>query len=332
MQKFFKALFENTEDKYLLIWTFSAAAKESCWFRGWEGAAEYVKTLKDKVGNVDTYVGVGLSPQDYGASKRCLQKDIAGIPALWIDIDIQNAVHKKPNLPASVGEAMKLFDWLPMKPTITINSGHGLQAWWVFREPWIFNSDGERQEAQELAKRFVYGFKLHAAKYNWDVDSVHNLDRVLRVPGTMNCKSTPIPVEILEQNNLRYNPSDFEEVCPEISGQDYEKTAAGDIVLSASAGPPFDKFEALKLIEPKFALSWEHKRKDMQDQSASSYDLSLANYMAMAGWSEQEMADTLIAHRRHNGEDLKLRQDYYKRTIGIAIKNAEKYRAEEDIM
>jgi len=280
---------------------------------------------------VDVYVGVGLSPKNYGINRRCLQKDIISIPALWIDIDVQDAVHKKPNLPGSISEAMKLFDWLEHKPTITVNSGHGLQAWWVFREPWTFDSDGERQEAQSLARRFVQGFRQHAKALGWDVDAVHNLDRVLRVPGTVNHKSEPVPVKLLECNDLRYNPSDFEEILPDMDEKDYAETDAV-LVLSPDATPPFDKFEALKEIETKFRQSWEHKRKDMQDQSASSYDLSLANFAAMAGWNEQEIADLLIAHRRQNNEDLKLREDYYKRTIGIAMKNIKKLKAEEEIV
>lgn len=329
MERFFQALFEYNEDNYILVWTYKKDnTKESHWFKDWREAVSFAASLKD----IDTYVGVGLSPQDYGPNKRCLQKDIAGIPALWIDIDIKDAVHKKPNLPGNVKEATKLFEWLELKPTMIVHSGHGLQAWWVFNEPWIFDSDSERQDAQNLAKRFVYGFKLHAAKYNWDVDSVHNLDRVLRVPGTINCKSTPVPVTLIEYTDLRYNPSDFEDLCPEIEENSYEQVLHKELVLDPNASPPFDKFEALKAIEPKFALSWEHKRKDLQDQSASSYDLALANYVAMAGWSEQEIANLLIAHRRHNGEDLKLRQDYYKRTISIALKNSEKHKAEEEII
>jgi hypothetical protein len=51
----------------------------------------------------------------------------------------------------------------------------------------------------------------------------------------------------------------------------------------------------------------------------------------MARWSEQEIADLIIASRRKHKDDLKLRQDYYKRTIGIAIANAEKYLADKDL-
>ena len=38
----------------------------------------------------------------------------------------------------------------------------------------------------------------------------------------------------------------------------------------------------------------------------------------MAGWSDQEIANLLIAHRRHFNEDLKLRDSYYAKTISKA--------------
>jgi hypothetical protein len=36
----------------------------------------------------DLYVGVGLSGQDYGASRRCPSSEVAGIVGLWADLDL----------------------------------------------------------------------------------------------------------------------------------------------------------------------------------------------------------------------------------------------------
>ena len=71
MERFFQALFEYNEDNYILIWTYKKDnTKESHWFKDWREAASFSAPLKD----IDTYVGVGLSPKDYGPNKRCLQK------------------------------------------------------------------------------------------------------------------------------------------------------------------------------------------------------------------------------------------------------------------
>jgi hypothetical protein len=90
-----------------------------------------------------------------------------------------------------------------------------------------------------------------------------------------------------------------------------------DFELSKDAEKPEKKFEALCKEEPKFLLSWERKR-DMQDQSASSYDLSLANYAVRYGWTSQETVNLLIASRKEHGDDLKLRYDYYANTLLVA--------------
>ena len=42
---------------------------------------------------------------------------------------------------------------------------------------------------------------------------------------------------------------------------------------------------ALQDASPKFKATWERTRKDLQDQSGSGYDISLANQLAIAGWS-----------------------------------------------
>lgn len=101
---------------------------------------------------------------------------------------------------------------------------------------------------------------------------------------------------------------------PEIS---YEGVTVGVLTLDPNADPPFDRWQAL-MENRKFALSWQMKRRDLPDQSASGYDLSLASLMVMDGWNDQQIVSTLICFRRRHGLDLKLRVDYYQRTIARA--------------
>ncbi len=46
--------------------------------------------------------------------------------------------------------------------------------------------------------------------------------------------------------------------------------------------------------------------------------MAMANITVQAGWSDQEIANLLIAHRRRYNEDLKLRDSYYCTTIATA--------------
>ncbi len=212
-----------------------------------------------------------------------------------------------------------------MPPSLLVHSGGGLQAWWLFKEPWALEHAEEVAKAGALSARWIRALRARAAARGWDLDSVGDLPRVMRVPGTANCKiaGTPRPVRLLEINDRRYNPSDMEEYLDLIGAERVSTTApkqsaSTDLVYSTDANPPFDLFQVLCDAEQKFKNAWDHKRKDMQDQSASAYDMALADYAVQACWTDQHIADLLIAHRRRWNEDPKLRDSYYAKTIAKA--------------
>ncbi len=88
--------------------------------------------------------------------------------------------------------------------------------------------------------------------------------------------------------------------------------------MRADAEPPSAKVLSLLDGEPRFKHTWEQEREDLRDSSPSGYDFSLTNIAISAGWSDQEICNLLIAWRRKHGHDLKLRDDYYARTIANA--------------
>ncbi len=87
-------------------------------------------------------------------------------------------------------------------------------------------------------------------------------------------------------------------------------------MLNREAYPPQIKIEELLRIG-SFRRTYEHKRDDLP--SLSEYDLALANYAVKDDWSNQEVADLIIAFRRRfgNEKDLKkaLRPDYIPRVL-----------------
>ena len=297
------------ENLNILIW--QKKGKKSYWFTDIDKIVNYLEKNKDQS---DIYMGVGLSPKDYGLKNRCPANEIAGITGFWADIDIQDGVHKKKNLPASVEEAKSLF---PEEPTCVIHSGHGIQAWWLFREPWIFDSEDERLKAQAMCEAWHKQILGRAEAHNWTVDATFDLSRILRIPGTKNLKNKDDvrDVKLIASNwTLRYEPDDLVPSVVVEKGKK-ENIKTDRIVLRPDAAPPTEKWEALMSAEPKFKRSWNHDRKDLSDQSPSSYDFSLASIAFQAEWTDQEIVDLLIAHRRRHKVDLKLRKDYYLRTL-----------------
>ena len=297
------------ESSFVLVW--QKKGKKSNWFQDIGKIESFIQKNRDLS---DLYVGVGLSPKDYGSKNRCPANEVSGIAGFWADIDILDEVHKKENLPASLEEAKSLF---PEPPTCVIHSGHGIQAWWLFREPWIFENEDERFKAQAMCQAWHHRLLERATARGWVIDATFDLSRILRIPGTKNLKDPKDvrDVELIEQEwTTRYEPEDL---VPAIVVEKKERveTEIGRIALRPDAAPPTEKWEALMSAEPKFKKSWNHDRKDLSDQSPSSYDFSLASIAFQADWTDQEIVDLLIAHRRKHKADLKLRKDYYLRTL-----------------
>lgn len=75
--------------------------------------------------------------------------------------------------------------------------------------------------------------------------------------------------------------------------------------LEADPSPPLAKLETMRDME-KFEKTWRRKREKgrdaLKDPSASGYCLSLANQLVEAGWSDQEIYDTLRFWRDKEGE------------------------------
>jgi hypothetical protein len=326
-RQFFDLLFAAKEpSEYICIWTL--ADKRSAWFKDLGEAADYVSAHRDQ----DVYVGVGLSPKDHGPNQRLKIEGAERLPSslvgLWADIDILNPTHGKQNLPPDEASARSiLFANIP--PTVIVRSGGGLQAWWLFKEPFEIAGPDDVDRATALAKRWNRALRAQAAAKGWDLDQVGDLARVLRVPATTNCKlpGTPRPVTIAEFNDRRYNASDLEEYLDLIgAGRDEMPTATrvtapgGALKYDAMADVDAGRFTLLYDADLQVRQSWDHQRSvtGFPDQSLSAYDQSLANLAAQAGWPDQDIVNLLIAHRRKYKDPKlrsKLRDSYFLPTI-----------------
>jgi hypothetical protein len=329
-RRFLEALFAGKpDDLLLLLWTLPE--KHSQWFRKMEEAIQVAESRQDH----DLYVGVGLSARDYGSARRCPSNEVAGIVGLWADLDLKSDAHPKAALPATVEDAMKILpDEFP--PTFVVRTGNGAHAWWLFREPLIFESDEDRRNAGALALRWQSLLRLNAAAHGWAFDRLADLARVLRVPGTKNCKdpANPKAVEIQSQTDRRYNPSDLAEFLeahsvPDTEEQERvtqgwkEKVADKPLSVNPDATVPENLLNRHLAADPRFKKTWLCQRDDLKDQSQSGYDLALANFGIETGLSEQQVVDLMIHHRRIHGKPQRTRLDYFQRTISKASKRNE---------
>jgi hypothetical protein len=147
-----------------------------------------------------------------------------------------------------------------------------------------------------------------------------------------------VEVTLLELNSRRYDLADLLGLLPrkdELRAAAAMGVTVGEIVIDAAAEPPLAKLEALQANNRKFKQSYDRKRPDLQDQSASSYDQSLANLAVEAEWTDQEIVNLLVYSRVKHGDKLKTDRKpadrYYTETIRKAKASLAQARA-TDVM
>lgn len=323
--EFVRALYPDGlqgENTHLLCW--SLPHKRSYWFSTIE---DFEKKIDGQT-PTDLYIGVGASPGHFGSGLRCPANRICGIPGLVVDVDIEGPAHQKKSLPPTEAAARGLIYGWGLDPTILVHSGHGLQAWWLFHEPWWFDSDEERTQASEMARRLHQAVQERAKGKGWVIDSVHDLSRVMRLPGTLNGKngqSVPIVVRDFDDSR-RYNPSDLDEILPAVAPLETIREPARQITPGQF---PWSKHSALCEIDHLFKLAWDKERDDLP--SPSEYEMSMANTCAACDWTDEEIAALFVAWRSRHGFPVEKakRHDYLAMTISKARKAIEKEKVEE---
>lgn len=270
---------------------------------------------------VNVYYPIAWAAERRGSFKRLEYSDTAGIIGLVSDLDIK---HKSfPN----EDKAIEAISRLPIQPTACINSGNGLQVIWLFKEPWQFDNEQERQEAQAISTGWGYSIANIVNRMGYEIDAVHDLTRVMRLPGSMNIKdpNNPKPVVIKWFNDeLRYNPEDFEPYLADVPAAAL-KNPLPQVDLSANF--PVAKHEVLLENNKDYANTYSHKRKlTGGDTSCSAYDMSLANYTVRAGWTDDEITALLVEHQKQKGDKPDKVHDarYFARTIQAARISVEK--------
>lgn len=294
-QEFLVELWGEKPGGFVLIW--DLPLKKSKFSR---------KPVAVPPGTADTFTAVGLAHKSHGTRRRTPADQVIAIPGLWADIDVNGRACPTWDDAESVARCLA-------EPTILVHSGHGLHAWWLFAEAWRFKTRGEQRLAARAAAQWQ---KLLRDRSGLALDFTHDLARVLRLPGTDNAKREPHhPVEVIEVGP-RHERDELIEIA----------AAAGDVDAGYTLGMPRS---AVSLAEPgngdprvadmlykrspQFALLWRHKR---ALPSMSEYDFALGHIAALAGGSDQQIADVIAMHRAFWNDPKGERYSYLTRTVG----------------
>lgn len=217
----------------------------------------------------NVWASVNVYGRDHGPHARGGVEDVTAVLAFGADIDVG-----KPGTPESVDEALVFVTALPLPPSLITCSGGGVQAYWTFREPLTIDTEGERDELRSASVAWGRAVNTWARPHGWTFDSVFDLSRILRVPGTLNHKEdTPRAASTLHEGDERYNLTELLEVIPEAAWAPLADAPApeeGERVLQA------DELETLADV---FAPAW-------RDGTRHSMALHVSGHLANKGIAE----------------------------------------------
>ena len=117
---------------------------------------------------------------------RAQKRYIAALNCLYAEFDVKDYGGK-----AEIAQHLEALPIAP--PSVLIGSGGGLHGYWLLQEPFLCDTP-DRLEAARIIQQ------LWVSTVGGDL-AVHDLTRVLRVPGTLNFKyDPPRPVEYINCN------------------------------------------------------------------------------------------------------------------------------------
>lgn len=138
-------------------------------------------------------------------SGRATAKDITRLAAVFIDIDYKDGGA------GSVENARELVsllsDLIGVPPAVTVLSGHGMQPYWP-----IEDEDQDEALMHGILTRWGAFVKYLAASQGMQLDSVFDLPRIFRVPGSRNFKDAQNPIDVVAMTPDHWRPVSIDEL------------------------------------------------------------------------------------------------------------------------
>ena len=110
---------------------------------------------------------------------RAQKAYIAAINCLYAEFDAKTYGSKEAILEHIRGAVFP-------SPSVVVDSGGGIHGYWLLKEPWMLDTEDTRRAAEMVQRLWVQNV------VGGD-PAVHDLVRILRVPGTVNLKYNPPP-------------------------------------------------------------------------------------------------------------------------------------------
>jgi hypothetical protein len=210
-------------------------------------------------------------------SKSRSKETVAETVGLHVDVDLKDVDDTK-------GDVERKLKTLAHPPSIIVSSGHGFHCYWLFKE--AINSQGERDRIEAALKQLA---DLVAG----DMQVAH-IVALMRLPGTHNTKRGEwLSVEIIEQNDRRYELDNLEEWLSETSPVILRKDRPAQF-------PETDPWSAVNSLGFKPPIDVEKRLKAMSymgggDAAIHTTQLSVSASMLIAGNTIDHVVEVILA-------------------------------------
>ena len=125
--------------------------------------------------------------------------DTHAFSVIGMDIDIADPNKPNKSLPANIDVAVAALETLQLPPSIYVNSGSGLHAYWVLDEDLLVTDESDLKQARDFVANFYRGVASNFPEFNFD--HTQDLARSFRMPGSTNLKD-PVNPKIVSVREL----------------------------------------------------------------------------------------------------------------------------------
>jgi len=157
-------------------------------FRAKQVKIQHADTIVETLNDLQANVWYEINPST--SDSRAKADDISRLAAVWVDIDYkETGIQSEENASELVN---LLSELIGVEPTAVVHSGHGLQPYWAI-DP---EEDYTQEQAAGVLARWGAFARWVAASQGGSLDSVFDLPRIFRVPGSTNFKDAVSPVRV----------------------------------------------------------------------------------------------------------------------------------------
>jgi hypothetical protein len=187
-----------------------------------------------------------VNPTFGALNKKAHREDVRALAWLHVDIDPRAGEDIEEERARALELLQNPRDGIP-RPSAIIFSGGGYQGFWRLEDPMPINGE---EQAYEEAKLYNLALEL-----SFGADHCHNVDRIMRLPGTINWPDkkkaakgrVPTLAEVVELNDVTYRLSGFKK-APASPGAVVIRDVAVNSVESLDELAQWDVPERVKVI------------------------------------------------------------------------------------